>query len=568
MGQLKRVLETIQTQFGRLSPTHKLLIGSLAVLMAMSLFLVHQYTSEPAMVPLLPGASSEDQAAAAQFVKSRGHRHRIAPDGQVLVSPGAEFLLLAEMADYGSLPHDTTSVFDAMIEKQSWQRTSQQNDQIEVVTVQKGLEEIIARMPGVKSARVILDIPRQRSFGEPRQAPTAAATVFTDSGIDQKFADTIANLVAGSRAGLTVDRVRVIDGATNRHFRASDDDDIAATNYLEMTLAMERKKQTQIYDMLAPYIPGVIVTVHVQADNTRRTRQGRTVRPEGKGTENLLTMEEGYSREDIDAPRGGEPGLRSNTAEDITTGGGEAVTKSTESRSTTEFTPSFGFEEEQTVDARGYPTKINAVVNVPRSYFVRIWQNQQAAGAAAGGDPNAPAEPSDPELQTLVDAETKRIADEVRLQIDTSTVEGAEQGEVRVSMIPEVLGPGIDVTSAGGGFLGAIAGGEMTVGGLVRTVGLGLLALVSLGLMVLTAVKANKRDELPSAEDLVGLPPALRDDMDLVGEAMEADGVMSAVELSDDEMRVRRMQEQVGQLIESDPNGAAKLVGRWIREVD
>ena len=564
MGQLKRVLETIRAQYAQLGVTQKLLFASLAVVMLMTLFLVQQYTSEPAMIPLLPKAAAEEQASAAQFLRARGHRHQIAADGEVLVPPGSQFLVLAEMTNSGALPQDMSSVFDEMIEKQSWQLNSTQTHQIEVVTVQKGLEQIIMRMPGVRSATVILDIPQKKHFGEPRQSASAVATVFTDSGLDQRFADTIAHLVSGSRSGLPVERVRVIDGTSKRRFRATMEDELGSVTYLEQMLAIERQKQSRIYDMLS-YIHGVIVTVHVQVDNTRRTRQDKTVKPEGAGSVSILTGERSTSSEHTEAERGGEPGLRSNVQEDITRGNGAEASRSVERTEDTEFEPEFGVAHENVVDPRGYPTKINAVVNIPRSYFVRKWQSQQA-GAANPPDPQAEAPvPTDADLQTVVDAETARIVEEVRLQIDTSAAQGGEEGEVRVSMIPEVLGLDGGVAAAGGGLLGTIAGGDVTVSGLVKTAVLGLLALVSLGLMVLTASKASRKTKLPTVEELVGLPPALQDDQDLVGEAVEAENVMSAVELSDDQLVLSKMHEQVQDLVQQNPDMAAKLVGRWIR---
>ncbi len=564
MGQLKRVLEKIQAQYAELAPTQKLLFASLAVVMVMTLFLVQQYTSEPAMVELMPNTTSEQQAKAATFVKSHGYKHSLAPDGDVMVPPGTQFMILAAMTDSGALPQDTSGVFDAMIEQQSWKQTNAQTHQLEVVTVQKGLEQIISRMPGVDTATVILDIPQKRHFGTHRQEPAAVATVFANGGIDQKFADTIAHLVAGSRAGLTIERVRVIDGTSKRQYRATTEDDIAGASYVEQMLAIEKQQQSKIYRMLE-YIQGVIVTVHVQVDNTRRTKDDKTVKPEGSGSTGMVESERITSSENVDLQQGGEAGVRSNTRTDIVDGSGGETSRSTDNTQDTKFATEFGMEREQVVDARGYPTKINAVVNIPRSYFVHMWQSQQPP-PPADAPADAPAVvPTDTDLQSVVDAETARIQEEVRLQIDTSTAEGGEQGEVRVSMIPEVIGYGAEVAASGGGLLGTIAGGDMTVSGLVKTVALGLLAVISLGLMVITASKATKKVEMPTVEDLVGLPPALEDDQDLVGEATEADNVMSAVELTEEELVLNKMHEQVKELVQQNPEMAAQLVGRWIR---
>ena len=61
MDRLRTILGTISAHLGGLTTTHKLLIGSLAVIAAMALFLVAQYAGTPDMVELLPGAPAEAQ---------------------------------------------------------------------------------------------------------------------------------------------------------------------------------------------------------------------------------------------------------------------------------------------------------------------------------------------------------------------------------------------------------------------------------------------------------------------------------------------------------------------------
>jgi flagellar biosynthesis/type III secretory pathway M-ring protein FliF/YscJ len=83
-------------------------------------------------------------------------------------------------------------------------------------------------------------------------------------------------------------------------------------------------------------------------------------------------------------------------------------------------------------------------------------------------------------------------------------------------------------------------------------------------MVVFTALKAGKREKLPTAEELVGVPPALAGESDVIGEAVEADSVLQGIELSDDEMKSRKMMEQVEDMVKEKPEDAARLLGRWI----
>jgi flagellar biosynthesis/type III secretory pathway M-ring protein FliF/YscJ len=146
--------------------------------------------------------------------------------------------------------------------------------------------------------------------------------------------------------------------------------------------------------------------------------------------------------------------------------------------------------------------------------------------------------------------------------------QGGTEGEVKVSMIPVLpdmllMSPGAAGASAGGLFSPGGAMGEM-----VKSIAVGGLAVVSLGLVLLTAMRANKREDLPSASELVGIPPALHGDSDVVGEAGEADSVLAGVELTEDDLKVREMLDQISSLVGDQPDAAARLITRWVEEQD
>lgn len=571
MGQLRRVLDTIRVALTKLTVSQKLLMGSLGVVMLMALFLVQQYTGKPAYSALLPGQPAEDQANAAQFLRANSIEFTTAEDGSVMVAPARQAQVLAMMTEQNKLPGDKRLLFDNLIDKQSWTLSQRQNTQLEVIAVQNELSSIITNMNGVRSARVILNLPERRSLGQPSAEASASATVMSSKPLDQATVDSIAHLIAASR-GIDVRRVRVIDGTTNRQYRARDENMMAASTYLEYVAAVEDRKQSQLHAMLSSYIPGVIVTVHAQVDVTQRQMTKKNVLPEGKGSTTLLTSETTTDNQSNEPRSGGEPGARSNTGQDIA-GVAAAGATMKENSGETKFAAEFGVNTETINDPRGNPTKINAVVNIPRGYFSEIWKKKQAApagGAPAGGGgaPAAPPEPGDDELTEIVKTETDRIKREVLLQIDTSAGPETRAGEVEVSMIPMAMAPtGGEGAAEASGVLG-MSVGPLAMEGMVKTIGLGALAVASLGFIVLTALKSAKRERLPTAQELVGLPPALDSNADLVGEAAEADAALAGVELDDDEMRRRKMQEQVSDFVKEKPQEAASLVSKWISGIE
>lgn len=572
MDALRRAFSSIGTTLSRLDASQKLLIGAIAIILAMTLFLVQLYSGQRDMVPLMPGEPADRQAIALQFVQDNGIDHD-QEGGQVLVPRGERRLLLARMADASVLPGDSRVLFDNLIEKQSWTLSQRQNQQLEIVAVQNELAAIIGKMKGIRSASIILNLPEKRGLGQPSAAPSATATVFPETALDQNTVDAIAQLVAGAR-GINPASVRVIDGTSNRQLRARDEENMSASTYLEYVAAIESRKQRQIHDMLSAYIPGVIVSVHAQVDVTRRRTERNAILPEGKGSASMLKNEETTQSTERMASSGGEPGARSNTREDIS-GVGAGAGGSSQTTSTSEFDPQFGREHTIVEDPRGNPTKINAVVNIPRTYFTTLWKSQSAAGGAAGdaaagaggaggvgGGQAGAAEPTDEQLKPIIEAETTRIRREVELQIDTSAGDQTIKGEVQVSMVPVV--ESLTPAAAGASAVLGVPMGTIAMEGAIKTIALGGLAVVALGMVVFTALKSTKREPLPSAEELVGAPPQLSGDADLIGEAIEADSVLQGLELSDEEMKSRKLEEQVTDLVEDKPEDAARVLGRWI----
>jgi flagellar biosynthesis/type III secretory pathway M-ring protein FliF/YscJ len=111
--------------------------------------------------------------------------------------------------------------------------------------------------------------------------------------------------------------------------------------------------------------------------------------------------------------------------------------------------------------------------------------------------------------------------------------------------------------STGGGFLAM-------GGGLIEKGLLGLLAAVALGLMFMMTRRTSKKVELPTAEEIVGLPPTLESKSDLIGEAEEGDSPLAGIELDESEVAAQKMLDQVKDLAKTNPDSAANMIKRWV----
>ena len=125
--------------------------------------------------------------------------------------------------------------------------------------------------------------------------------------------------------------------------------------------------------------------------------------------------------------------------------------------------------------------------------------------------------------------------------------------------LPFTSGPGGGTRSSGSGMLTGLVGT-----GIVKTIALGGLAVVALGLMLVMVRKASKGAALPTAEELVGIPPALEPNSDVVGEADESETAMTGIEVDPERLRTGKMLEEVGQLVKSNPSAAASVFSRWL----
>jgi len=544
MQFLRRYWTQIHVQLAELSALHRWLVGLGLIVMVLVLWIVLQYAGGTDYVPLMPLTADQQPEAAAQL-KAEGIKTRT--DGGRLLVPGDQRMrALAVLSQGGLLGSDTSAAFDQFLQSQSPWTSNQQNAQAYLQAKRKFLGQVIAKMKGVHSADVILDLPSNVGFGSTHKSPSASVMVEMRSGstLNKQLVHAIAAWVSGAIAEMTPQDVRVIDANSGRPWIVPADDDLMPTETIELVRRLQKDYTENIYNTLS-YIPGVIVAVNVRIDPTRNQHTSTT---KYEASESLAS-ERSETEEDRDSVEAGEPGVRSNTGAQIVTDAAGRTAR-THTRETTET--QYGSKpivETSSFERVGHmPEQVNVTVNIPRSYFVQLYRQTQGD---AEGEPDAAA------LQPIVDAQLAQIESQVKPLISTEA-----EGLVRAYMIPDrTMFAGLGPAAPTG--VAAWMGSSWT-----KPAGLALLAMVSLGIMFGMVRKATQRPPMPSIEELAGIPPSLPTDDDLVGEAEASEATMDGVEVDDEEIQQRKMAEQISGMIRANPADAASLFGRWVNTED
>ncbi|MEM9414060.1 MAG: hypothetical protein AAGA29_01110 [Planctomycetota bacterium] len=544
MDFIRRNWTQIQAQVGDWSFTTKWLIVSLVVILILVGGIFVKLAAAPQMVPI----SQVAEGGAAQIVAhldTDGITNEIR-NGQVYVSSGDEKRAIATLAANNLISPDAYAAFDQLVSSQSWMTTNRQSDQQMRLATGRFLGAVIGEFPGVDHAYVVIDKPDTVGIGLGHVPPSAMVTVNMQSGkVDRRMADALIALVEGAVAELPAENVKVIDATSRREFSARDADGFDAGTQLEHLVAQERLHKQKIEDVLSSF-PGATIAVKiVQSQVVSRQVNSMAYDSPSVKRENTTEMST------TNVARMGEPGVRPNTGVSID-GGGTTGQETTSTTSETEFNAPMQTMASSEAIAGGTIRLINVSVAIPRSYFVRVFQAQ---------NPEAEA-PSDEDLAGLIDAEKNKIKQLVEPQLVAMPTEGEGEevrpGTINIAMVYDqaYLEP---VEAGAGGGLGA-----MMSSGWAPTAMVAGLAVISLVLMLGMVKKATRPEEMPTVEELAGVPPTLPSDDDLMGEVDEMDGGLAGVELEEGELRSRQIAEQISEMVKANPEEAGGLLGKWV----
>lgn len=557
MLALNETLNIIKQRMGSMSANARLLIGTLMTILVMALVIVGLLTGRSTMTPLAVSTplSAESRTQLINYMDGKGIKWD-EKGGRLRVAADQQYAILGELADSQLIDSDQLDFEKLVVQDNPFtdKASKRRNFLIAKMNV---LARTFSQMKGIASAKVFIDEPqRPAGLGGSFVPPKASVSIATTGGqITQSRVDAIANFVVGAHSGLKLENVSVVvDG---KLYRATTEDDALTGRYFENKTTAEKHVKAQISRALY-YIPGVSIEVSAVVDNTRQIKSEQTY---GEPVVGPLKSDS-LTQSMVNRTDAGEAGVRPNTGTTIQTGAGRNSESSMEKSGETSL-PRFPVTDVKTEDPKGYPLKISASVGVPESFLVGLYQQRQ-------GDESAV--PDQAALDALMADEKVKIEAAVTPLIDTGPIENAVAGTVNVYSFADFAlptgggGPGGGFGGPGGGPEIAGLGGSFAMGDLVKGVGLGSLAVISLATMFLMVRKVAVRPELPSAEELVGIPPALAAaESDVVGEAGEADTALEGMEINEDVLRRQQMLDQINDTAQQAPDQMATLLRRWIK---
>ena len=571
MDFLKGQGQKIREQLSGLSPSQRMLAGSLVVIMLMTLVWWSRYAGSSEMVAVLEqDFSDENLSRVTLHLKREGIPYKLVGK-RVHVSAERQFEAIAVLGLEQLLPQDTSSGWEQIIEKldSPWNPQSKQ-DEVFNHAKQVLLAKVLRAVKGIRNAQVVIDNQKRRSFGEGDREPTATVQIDTHDGegrSHKKLADVAARIVAGAVSGMKRSKVSVIiDGAAHTvHDKDGDSYEAGAESWMESIQWGERYYAEKVENHLRRINPGVMVSVTVDPQITSRQIEkqeydkAKTFSKESDTTERT---EENSSTSRALA----EPGAVPNVGASMGTGGanqsfslaaggggagaGEGTSNSvSETKSKMDHFPSL--VREWIKSPAGSMAVVGASVSVPRSHFLRIFKQAY---------PDAK-EPDDDALRPIIDKELLSL-------------QGVALGALPIAKDKVHMNVFYDYLPIGGGPDGAAAGGARAAAATSlplaalrshgKEIALGLLAVVSLFMVSMMVRKASptvalapQQVERPAAAPMP--PPE-----DVAGEARQGDQTLEAVEIDDQAVKTQQMITQVETMVKENPDAAANLVKRWL----
>ena len=550
MDFLKKQLTKLQQQYATLTASQKMLAVSLVAIMVMTLIWWGKYAGQAEMEEVIAQDFPVEQIGqVTSQLTSKGIPAK--PNGaRVMVPADRKIEALSYLSFAQLLPRDTSSAFEDIISKMSSPiDPPSKTDSIHNHAREVMLAQMIRYFPKVRSAMVAIDPNVHRSFDNSIM-PTATVTIQLNPSerVDKRLVMAAADAVVGSVAGMERKRVKVIVDGASQPIDDGEFGDMSGSSMLDRIRDYETYYSRQVQDQLS--VEGSMVHVTVSLNDEHSQIHMRAYDP--KSTVKAEKSTSTDNEENTTISRGSsDPGLNANGPISVpgpATGGDQ--THTLRDKGATIFENQVGLTEKWTTQTAGLPTVKSASISLPRSYFAKMCQYNMGLDK----------EPTKAVLDPFIDEQLPIYRHRVKgcLPIDL-------EDNIVISTYTDVMPVVTGATAQ------ASSGVSMLIGGHVKEIALGALALVSLFMVSTMVRKATPVAKGVGDLDLLdggagpggkgGKGKSAADDAAEVGEGVST---LDGVEMDSESIRGQQMMEQVTTLVKENPDAAANLVKRWL----
>lgn len=550
--------EQISDLFRSMTPAARLTTGLLIAAIVISLLFLFRQHSESADELLFGGRTlTNEEIANMSAALSKADLNGWDTAGNMLRVPrGQRHTYIAALVENNALPQDSGSAWEKMFTEHSPFENRQMGELRSRYALEKDLAFTIREFTGIVAASVKIQEITDNSSFPPRPQRRAAVTVKAagTTSLDSNQIRMIRDVVA---FGGGIDRSDVVIADTNGHRSYAGppkDGELSGDQnaYADTQRRYEQEFTHKIVDRLSMY-PDAKVTVYVELDQTLEDRMTQ-IKYDEKPTP-LKTRTTSSDERTVSSSGSGRPGAEPNGVGNRSV----AVNTTPESESTltesVEETENMSGVTQQITRKPGLvPRLVTVSVGIPKSYFKKIWKQQNPT--PEGSDP---VEPTPAELQAVESQEIATIQEAVTPLIPKAPPGEDSYPRVKVTAytdlpMPEPLSPSL-AANAGTwfasnwktiGMLGVALFGVIFLRGMIQSAQDSAMAAIDAkNDSVRRMAELNENEDDEESEESVAFGNSLRGRSKTSG---------------------RSLRDELTELVREDPDAAASVLQNWITE--
>lgn len=551
MDLFKAQFDRISRQLSGLTPSQKMLTGTLVAIMVMTLIMWGKYAAEPETVALFSQPPSADELMTAENALNSAGIKATESGGNLMVPTDERARAYAMLSLNNALPRASKDTFEEIaksISPLASESTAKEiyNHASEVIAGQ-----MIEQFGDVALASVRIESKEEFHFGASTQ-PRAVATISTrDHKVPPTLVKAVADLLESSVSDLPRSNIKVIVNGRSFAIPGEQDGDSSAEGQIDQIKLADKQFTENAQRALSSAVPGALVTVTVQINTSRVEERANKVDPKGTiSKEKQITSSSTETTGPTPAPP--EAGVVPNTG--FTNAAPPAATgaSTTHEQNSTTFENFVSTTQTDTHTPGGTPKPVSAAVSVPLAYYTKMYSIDH---------PGTNGQPTTIAMQSVIDRENKKIKEIIK-----GATGMTEDSAIYVAMSTESSeeAPPVLVSTTGVSSLRLFTPHRIKEGIL------GVMALASLFMVSslvkkgATAAVAQGATGIANTETPTASSTLLGSGEVLVGEVAGGDASLDAVELDEEAIRAQQVVEQVSKLVKENPDSAAAMVKRWM----
>lgn len=553
MDFLNKAYLQIVDLFRTMTPAARLTAGLLAAAIVVGLAFLFRFQTQSADDYLLGGRPfmAGELTSAQRALSEAGLKNWLLEGNRIKIPANQKDVYIAALAENNALPADWNAAMDKAVDGTNPFRSRHEIDISMQRAKQKELSMVISRFKNVEQAYVTFDEIEKGGLRRQKLKTASVAVQTSGTGLEEPQARAIRNLLSTSYAGLEQNSIAITDATTGKSYIPPSADGQSGDNLYDITKTnYEEKWKKKLTDHLSN-IAGIMVGVNVEMDNEIRS-DVTSLKWDAKPVP-VQTTESTQESTSVGPTTSGRPGAAANGVggtvgnqpAEIAAGSG---TKSTQNQTSNTQSSVPGFEKTTTTNWGMRPKHVTAAINVPASYYVKIWKQLNPVPA---GQPVK--EPDAADLKKIEGEERKRIEDAVVNLLPPPPAGKAPYPLVTVSTYPDIPSAPLPVDTLMQQTTGWLASNWRTVA---------MFGMSCIGLLMLRGMLRNN----PPAQSSSPAPQASHEEHD------EAEETADETEKPEQILMMRRklsskgpnLREELRQLVKEDPDAAANVLRGWI----